>query len=76
MLVFIGHKFSSNPAKAMAKLTISYGVAQIAAPAIAAYISTVTQTYTAALWLAAGAVFVGIVFLLLIYGEESRSQIN
>lgn len=76
MLVFIGHKFSSNPAKAMAKLTISYGVAQIAAPAIAAYISTVTQTYTAALWLAAGAVFVGIVFLLFIYVEESRSQIN
>ena len=76
MLVFIGHKFSSNPAKAMAKLTISYGVAQIAAPAIAANISTVTQTYTAALWLAAGAVFVGIVFLLFIYVEESRSQIN
>ena len=34
MLVFIGHKFPANPAKAMAKLTISYGIAQIAAPAI------------------------------------------
>lgn len=72
MLVFIGHKFPANPAKAMAKLTISYGIAQIAAPAIAAYISTVTHTYTAALWLAAATMFVGIVLLLFIYDEESR----
>ncbi|WP_438969829.1 YbfB/YjiJ family MFS transporter [Methylophaga sp.] len=72
MLVFIGHKFPANPAKAMAKLTISYGIAQITAPAIAAYISTITHTYTSALWLAAASVFVGIILLLFIYQEESR----
>jgi len=27
MLVYVGHKYQANPAKAMAKLTISYGVA-------------------------------------------------
>lgn len=74
MLVFIGRKFPANPAKAMAKLTISYGIAQIAAPAIAAYISTVTHTYTAALWLAAATMFMGIVLLLFIYDEESRNR--
>lgn len=74
MLVFIGHKFPANPAKAMAKLTISYGIAQIAAPAIAAYISTVTHTYTAALWLAAATMFVGIVLLLFIDKEELRTE--
>jgi len=74
MLVFIGHKFPQNPAKAMAKLTVSYGIAQIAAPAIAAYISTITHTYTTALWLAAATMFVGIVLLLFIYDEESRAR--
>jgi predicted MFS family arabinose efflux permease len=63
MLVFIGHQFPVNPAKAMAKLTISYGIAQIAAPAIAGYIATHGGSYAEALWLAAGCMFIGIVCL-------------
>lgn len=74
MLVFIGHKFPANPAKAMAKLTISYGIAQITAPAIAAYISTLTHTYNAALWLAAAIVLVGTVLLVFVYTEEARHK--
>lgn len=73
MLVFIGHKFPANPAKAMAKLTISYGIAQITAPAVAAYISTITHTYNAALWLAAAVVLTGIVLLLYVYREEKQA---
>lgn len=63
MLVFIGHQFPVNPAKAMAKLTISYGIAQITAPAIAGYIASLSGSYAAALWLAAGCMFVGILCL-------------
>lgn len=63
MLVYIGHQFPLNPAKAMAKLTIGYGVAQIVAPLIAGYISTHTGSYIASLWFAGGAMVVGIACL-------------
>lgn len=63
MLVYIGHQFPLNPAKAMAKLTIGYGVAQIVAPLIAGYISTHTGSYIASLWFAGGAMVLGIVCL-------------
>lgn len=71
MLVFIGHKFPQNPAKAMARLTISYGIAQITAPAIAGYIASVTGAYTGALWLAGICMLTGIVCLVLV-GVEQR----
>lgn len=63
MLVYIGHQFPLNPAKAMAKLTIGYGVAQIVAPLIAGYISTHTGSYIASLWFAGAAMVLGIVCL-------------
>jgi len=63
MLVFIGHQFPVNPAKAMAKLTISYGIAQITAPAITGYIASHSGSYAAALWLAAVCMFIGILCL-------------
>jgi MFS family permease len=74
MLVFIGHKFPHNPAKAMAKLTISYGVAQITAPAIAGYISTHTGSYSGALWLAAVCMLVGIFCLWRIHYTTSIEE--
>lgn len=67
MLMFIGHQFPSNPAKAMAKLTISYGIAQITAPAIAGYIASQSGTYMGALWLAAGCMVIGIACLYQIH---------
>lgn len=75
MLVFIGHKFPHNPAKAMAKLTISYGIAQITAPAIAGYIATLTGSYSGALWLAAACMAVGIACLWQIH-RISRDKEN
>jgi len=73
MLVYMGHKFPTNPAKAMAKLTICYGIAQIIAPAIAAHISKITHSYSGALWLAAVTVLLGMVLLGFIYKEEVKS---
>lgn len=68
-LSIIGRRFPANPAKAMARLTISYGIAQIIAPAIAGYIATATGSYHGALWMAAVAMGVG---MLLLYAAHRR----
>ena len=66
-LSIIGRRFPANPAKAMARLTISYGVAQIAAPAIAGYIATATGSYHGALCLAAALMVLGMGLLIAIW---------
>ncbi len=71
MLAFIGHKFPKNPAKAMARLTMSYGIAQMVAPSIAGYLTSATHSYTSALWFASITTLLGIVFLFLILAEEN-----
>lgn len=62
-LSLIGRCFPENPAKAMARLTLSYGVAQIVAPAMAGYIAAATGSYQGALVVAAGVMGVGMVLL-------------
>ena len=47
----------------MARMTLSYGVAQIVAPALAGYIATVTGSYRGALWLAAAVMLAGMAAL-------------
>jgi MFS family permease len=74
MLVFIGHKFPHNPAKAMAKLTISYSVAQITVPAISGFIATVSGSYSGSLWLASLAMAIGIVFLCVVKRLEKQDS--
>jgi len=63
-LSLIGRCFPANPAKAMARLTLSYGVAMVAAPAMAGAIASVTGNYSGALWGTAAVMLVGIGFLL------------
>ena len=72
MLVYVGHKFPHNPAKAMAKLTISYGIAQLIAPALAGYLSTLTGNYLSALWMAATIMIIGIVLVWRIQQFEGK----
>jgi predicted MFS family arabinose efflux permease len=74
MLTFIGHKFPKNPAKAMARLTLSYGLAQMVAPTIAGYLSSTTQSYSIALWFASTTILLGIVFLFLILRDENKQN--
>jgi predicted MFS family arabinose efflux permease len=62
-LSLIGRQFPQNPAKAMARLTLSYGLAQVAGPALAAIVSIESGGYREALWLAGVMIFIGI-FLL------------
>jgi MFS family permease len=63
-LSIIGRCFPANPAKAMARLTLSYGVAQIVAPAMAGYIATATGSYRGALFVAAWVMAAGMLFLI------------
>ncbi|QQZ28823.1 YbfB/YjiJ family MFS transporter [Thiothrix subterranea] len=58
-LTVIGRYYPANPAKAMARLTLSYGVAQIVAPAITGYIADATGSYQGGLLMAAAFMVVG-----------------
>lgn len=74
-LSLIGRYFPHNPAKAMAKLTLSYGVAQILAPAMAGYIATQTGSYRGSLVVAAWVMVVGMGLLLAMRWQEKRSAV-
>jgi MFS family permease len=63
-LTLIGRRFPDNPAKAMARLTVSYGVAQVLAPAMAGYIAQATGSYRGALLVTAVVLAVGMGLLV------------
>ncbi|EXJ14602.1 YbfB/YjiJ family MFS transporter [Imhoffiella purpurea] len=69
-LSLVGRCFPENPAKAMARLTLSYGVAQILAPAMAGYIAAMTGSYRGSLIVAAGVMAVGMLLLVLLERYE------
>lgn len=62
-LALAGRRAPSNPGKAMAKLTLSYGVAQILAPVVAGYMAQTTGTFKGALWLTAAVMAAGMALL-------------
>ena len=72
-LTIVGRHFPANPAKAMARMTLSYGVAQILAPAMAGYIATATGSYRGALVVTAVIMVVGMGLLQALMIEEKRS---
>ena len=71
-LSIIGRHFPANPSKAMARLTLSYGVAQIAAPAMAGYIAMLSGSYRGALFIAACIMAIGMLLLLAIMRQERQ----
>lgn len=72
-LTIVGRHFPANPAKAMAKMTLSYGVAQIVAPAMAGYIATATGSYHGALIVTAVFMLAGMALLQALINEEKRA---
>ena len=62
-LALVGRRSPHNPGKAMAKLTLSYGSAQMLAPVIAGYMAQSTGTFKGALWLTAGVMAAGMALL-------------
>lgn len=63
-LALVGRRSPANPGKAMARLTLSYGVAQISAPALTGRMVEASGSFNAALWLTAGVMALGMLALL------------
>lgn len=72
-LSIAGRQFPANPSKAMARMTLSYGVSQIAAPALAGLIAERTGTYRGSLYLAA-AIMVAGVFMVWALKNKARCK--
>ena len=69
-LALAGRRAPSNPGKAMAKLTLSYGVAQIVAPVIAGHMAQTTGTFKGALWLTAVVMAAGMALLATLPNDD------
>lgn len=72
-LTLVGLHFKDNPAKAMARMTLSFGVAQIVAPAMAGAIAHATGSYHWALVVTALVMLSGVGLLVLLLREENRT---
>ncbi|MCB1894257.1 MAG: YbfB/YjiJ family MFS transporter [Zoogloeaceae bacterium] len=72
VLTLAGRYYPTRPAKMMGKMTLSYGVAQIVAPAITGWIAETSGSYAGGLLLAAAAMLVGSLLLLALKLVERR----
>lgn len=63
MLTMVGKFYPTKPAKPMGRLTLSYGAAQIIAPAITGIVAEATGNYTTPLIMAALIMLVGMILL-------------
>jgi predicted MFS family arabinose efflux permease len=69
-LALVGRRSPANPGKAMARLTLSYGVAQISAPALTGHMVEASGSFDAALWLTAGVLAAGMLALVGVLRES------
>lgn len=58
-LALVGRRSPANPGKAMARLTLSYGAAQVSAPALTGRMVEASGSFDAALWLTAAVLVAG-----------------
>ncbi len=73
VLTMAGRYYPTRPARMMGKMTISYGVAQIAAPAITGALAAhAGGNYATGLYLAAGVMVVGTALLFALKAVERR----
>ncbi len=68
-LALVGRRSPVNPGKAMARLTLTYGLAQVCAPALAGAMAQASGSYRGALWLTAGVILLGMALLGLLMRE-------
>jgi MFS family permease len=62
-LALVGRRSPNNPGKAMARLTLSYGAAQIIAPVVGGVMAQATGTFHGVLWVTAGVMAAGMAIL-------------
>ena len=72
VLTMAGRYYPSRPAKMMGRMTLSYGSAQIAGPALTGWLAVRFGSYEAGLVLAAVAMMVGIVLLVALRALQRR----
>ena len=73
VLTMAGRYYPSRPAKMMGRMTFSYSIAQILAPALIAVTAKAQAGYSHGLYLATGAMVIGTVLLLILKRLESRT---
>lgn len=73
VLTMAGRYYPTRPAKMMGKMTLSYGCAQILAPAITGWLGTYLGSYAGGLYLAGGAMMVATALLLVLRQVERRT---
>jgi predicted MFS family arabinose efflux permease len=64
VLSIAGRYYPTRPAKIMGKMTITYGIAQIIAPAMTGVLAEHSGSYISGLYLAAGAMFAGSLIMI------------
>ena len=69
-LALVGRRAPENPGKAMARLTLSYGAAQVIAPVVAGAMAQATGTFKGALWLTAAVMAAGMALLATLPNDE------
>ena len=69
-LALVGRRSPANPGKAMARLTLGYGVAQVSAPALTGHMVEASGSFHAALWLTAGVLALGMAALVAVLRHE------
>jgi cyanate permease len=69
-----GRYYPTRPAKMMGKMTLSFGSAQIIAPALAGLLAEHSGSYTNAVYMAAFIMALGSVLLLVLKSREPAKQ--
>lgn len=72
-LALVGRRVPGHPARAMARYTVSYGVAQILAPALAGQLAAATGRYAGALVVAAALSALALLLLRVALAEDRRA---
>lgn len=73
VLTMAGRLYPTRPASLMGKMTLSYGAAQIIAPALTGMLAARSGHYNTGLWLAGGIVALGAVLILLLRLTDSTA---
>lgn len=77
VLTMAGRLYPTKPAKLMGKMTISYGTAQVIAPALTGMLAAKFGNYDLGLWIAGGFVVVGILLVLwLKFTDQTAQQLD
>ena len=73
-LALVGRRSPANPGKAMARLTLSYGAAQIIAPALSGAMAQASGGFRGALYLTAAVMLAGLLLLATLPDETATER--